>query len=104
VNFIGRVKGSSGGQEDKGQKIPLLHKSPNMEDRGQINESLFTGVAAVDTLAPLGRGQSMLLTGLAGSGKRDLMLEAILGQRKSDVHCVLALIGECSIPSLKNDV
>uniref|UniRef100_A0A7S1X862 H(+)-transporting two-sector ATPase n=1 Tax=Tetraselmis chuii TaxID=63592 RepID=A0A7S1X862_9CHLO len=94
VNFIGRVKGSSGGQEDKGQKIPLLHKSPNMEDRGQINESLFTGVAAVDTLAPLGRGQSMLLTGLAGSGKRDLMLEAILGQRKSDVHCVLALIGE----------
>eukprot|EP00873_Tetraselmis_striata_P023927 jgi/Tetstr1/444191/TSEL_032085.t1 len=93
VNFIGRVKGSSG-HEDKGAKIPLLNKSPNMEDRGQIKESMLTGVAAVDTLAPLGCGQSMLLAGLQGSGKLDLMLEAILGQRRNDVHCVLALIGE----------
>lgn len=97
VNFIGRVKGSTS-HEDKGTKVPLLNKTPNMEDRGQICESLFTGVAAVDTLAPLGRGQSMLLAGLQGAGKMDVMLEIILGQRKSGVHCVLALIGKRARP------
>eukprot|EP00951_Prasinocladus_malaysianus_P005109 scaffold36333_cov46-Prasinocladus_malaysianus.AAC.3 len=91
VNYFGSVKG---GQMLKnfGKQVPLLNKSPDMEDREQINQALFTGVAAVDTLAPLGRGQSILLAGLKGSGKRDLMLEAIIGQKKSGVRCVLGLI------------
>ncbi len=77
-----------------GGKVPLLAKSPNMEDREQINAALFTGVAAVDTLTPLGRGQSILLAGLRGSGKVDLMVEAALGLKSSGVRCVLSIIGE----------
>mmetsp|Transcript_34500 Transcript_34500/g.97752 ORF Transcript_34500/g.97752 Transcript_34500/m.97752 type:complete len:371 (-) Transcript_34500:814-1926(-) len=93
VNFLGKEKGSQA-QENLAGKAPLIAKCPNMEDRESINEALFTGVTAVDTLAPLGRGQSILLLGLKNSGKMDLMLTAIAGQRDNGVRCVLTLIGE----------
>lgn len=45
---------------------------------------------ALDVLTPLGRGQSMLVAGPRGSGKTQLCIDAILGQRGSGVRCVYA--------------
>jgi F-type H+-transporting ATPase subunit alpha len=49
-----------------------------------------TGVKAVDTLTPLGRGASLLVIGPHNSGKTTLAVDAILGQRASGVKCVVA--------------
>ena len=48
---------------------------------------------ALDCLTPLGRGQTLLVTGEAGAGKSALCLDAILGQFRSGVRCVYAAIG-----------
>lgn len=96
MNYSGQIKGSSAPVSLAG-KVPLLAKCPDMENRETINQPLFTGVAAVDTLTPLGRGQSILVAGLRGSGKTDLLVEAIIGQRSSGVRCVMSLIGEESM-------
>eukprot|EP00775_Hariotina_reticulata_P002752 gene2752-3047_t len=61
-----------------------------MKNREQITESLFTGVKALDTLTPLGRGASLLVIGPNNSGKTTLALDAILGQKGSGVKSVLA--------------
>jgi F-type H+-transporting ATPase subunit alpha len=49
-----------------------------------------TGVKALDTLTPLGRGASLLVIGPHNSGKTTLAVDAILGQRASGVKCVVA--------------
>jgi F0F1-type ATP synthase alpha subunit len=49
-----------------------------------------TGVKALDTLTPLGRGASLLVIGPHNSGKTTLAVDAILGQRASGVKCVMS--------------
>jgi F0F1-type ATP synthase alpha subunit len=49
---------------------------------------------AVDVLTPIGRGQAQLVTGLPGSGKTSLVLDAIIGQKGKGVHCVYAAVGQ----------
>lgn len=73
--------------------LPLVNKQPDMENRQQIHESLFTGVRAIDILTPLGRGQTLLITGPKGSGKTQLCLDVIAGQADRGVHCVYAAVG-----------
>ncbi|MEW5319158.1 MAG: hypothetical protein WDW38_010327 [Sanguina aurantia] len=70
---------------------PLLNTQVAMKDRDQINESLFTGVKALDILTPLGRGASLLVIGPHSSGLSSLALDAILAQRSSGVKCVVAM-------------
>ena len=48
----------------------------------------------MDALTPLGRGQALLVTGAAGSGKTSLVLDALLGQRGTAVRCVYAAVGQ----------
>ena len=76
-------------------QIPMVNAQPDMESREQIAEALFTGVKAVDILTPLGRGQALLVVGPEGSGKTQLCLDSIVGQRDSGdgVRCVYAAVG-----------
>lgn len=63
-----------------------------MDKRGQVAESLLTGVKAFDTLTPLGRGACQLIIGPDNSGKSTLASDIILGQRDSGVKCVYAVV------------
>ena len=57
-----------------------------------IDRSLHTGTAAIDALAPIGRGQTALIFGQPGTGKSTIGFDALLAQaHHKDVHCVLAL-------------
>eukprot|EP00878_Enallax_costatus_P010679 GHUV01011155.1.p1 GENE.GHUV01011155.1~~GHUV01011155.1.p1 ORF type:complete len:682 (+),score=208.59 GHUV01011155.1:600-2645(+) len=70
---------------------PLINQQVAMKNRDQITESLFTGVKALDTLTPLGRGASLLVIGPNGSGKTTLALDAIQGcQKGARIRCVLS--------------
>lgn len=51
----------------------LMRTPPGAEERGRINEALKTGIGALDVLAPIGKGQSMLVVGPEGSGKTGLL-------------------------------
>ena len=55
---------------------------------------LVVPVQALDALTPLGRGQTLLVTGEPRSGKSALVLDAILGQYRSGVRCIYAAIGQ----------
>ncbi|KAL4448343.1 hypothetical protein ABPG75_005562 [Micractinium tetrahymenae] len=75
------------------QQLPLLNGQPDMDSREQINEPLLTGVKAFDILTPLGRGQAQQIVGPQGSGKTQLCIDAVLGQRGTGVRCVFAAVG-----------
>ena len=94
----GRVVDCFGGALDGGANVtlspmvPLFAPAPTQADLRPIDSSLHTGTLAIDALTPVGRGQSMMLFGEAGTGKSSLALDACLAQAAaSDVHCVLAL-------------
>jgi len=63
-------------------------------ERGRITQPLVTGVAVVDALTPIGRGQSMVLCGPKGSGKRAVALQAVASQHRLGAYCVVIMLGK----------
>ncbi|KAK9829697.1 hypothetical protein WJX72_007407 [[Myrmecia] bisecta] len=92
VDFLGRPPGSLQ-QIGTSASMPLFNSQLDMDSREQIFEPLVTGVKAVDALTPLGRGQALMVTGLPGTGKTSLAVDAVLGQRRSGVRCFYAAVG-----------
>jgi F0F1-type ATP synthase alpha subunit len=74
---------------------PLLNATPNMEDRESIDSPLLTQVKAIDIITPLGKGQALQVSGIQGSGKTQLCIQTVMGQRGTGVRCVYAAVG-CS--------
>ena len=71
----------------------MMREPPTVEDRKPITTPLVTGVKAVDVLAPLGRGQCMLVSGEPGTGLSELGLTSIVAQKNTGVRCVYAALG-----------
>ena len=71
----------------------LIREPPSVEDRKPITTPLVTGIKAVDLLAPIGRGQCMLVSGEPGTGLSDLGLTSIIAQKGTGVRCVYAALG-----------
>ena len=65
---------------------------PQVSDITLINSPLLTGMAMVDALAPIGRGQNMLVIGEKGTGKRDLVVDAISSQVRCECLFVSFLV------------
>lgn len=68
--------------------------APSVIDRTPVNESLFTGIKAIDALFPIGRGQRELIIGDRQTGKTTLAVDAILNQKNTDVRCIYVAIGQ----------
>ncbi len=73
---------------------PIERPAPGILDRDPITEPLMTGVTVVDAMIPLGRGQRELLIGDRKTGKTALAVDTVINQRRSDVICVYAMIGQ----------
>lgn len=82
---------------------PLLKSPPNMEDRESIDSPLITGVKGIDIITPLGKGQALQVSGVQGSGKTQVCIQAIIGQRDSNVRCIYAAVG-CTKEQLSQTV
>lgn len=67
---------------------------PGIEKRTKITQALETGVAVVDLMIPLGKGQRELVIGDRGTGKTDFVLQTMLTQSKKGVVCVYAAIAK----------
>ncbi|MGE0765167.1 MAG: F0F1 ATP synthase subunit alpha [Hyphomicrobiaceae bacterium] len=103
--LLGRVVDALGRPLDGGPPIqatrhdPVERPAPGILDRDLITEPLMTGVTVVDAMIPLGRGQRALLLGDRKTGKTALAVDAVINQRRSDVVCIYALIGQKSTTS-----
>jgi F-type H+-transporting ATPase subunit alpha len=98
--LLGRVVDPLGGPLD-GQPAPrdvqwraLEAPSPPIVARDFVHEPLYTGIKALDTLIPIGKGQRQLIIGDSGLGRSAIAVDAVLNQRGSGVRCVYVLIGQ----------
>ena len=66
----------------------LETRAPGVVERQPVKEPLQTGIKAVDSMIPIGRGQRELIIGDRGTGKTAVALDAIINQRDTDVYCI----------------
>jgi F-type H+-transporting ATPase subunit alpha len=66
---------------------------PGIIDRSPVNESLETGILAIDALIPIGKGQRELLIGNRGTGKTSIAIDTILHQKDKKVICIYVAVG-----------
>ncbi len=72
----------------------LETKAPGVVERQPVKEPLQTGVKAVDSMIPIGRGQRELIIGDRGTGKTAVALDTIINQKDTDVYCIYVAIGQ----------
>ena len=98
--MIGRVVNALGQPVDgKGpiattENAPLERIAPGVVDRQKVSEPLQTGLKAIDTMVPIGRGQRELIIGDRQTGKTAVAIDSILNQRGKDVVCIYNAIGQ----------
>ncbi|MEE9442073.1 MAG: F0F1 ATP synthase subunit alpha [candidate division Zixibacteria bacterium] len=98
--LIGRVVNSIGEPLDgKGpivtDKFRLLEgRAPNVVQRQPVKEPMMTGLKAIDSMIPIGRGQRELIIGDRQTGKTAIAIDAIINQKDTDVFCIYVAIGQ----------
>ncbi|MDR3318438.1 MAG: F0F1 ATP synthase subunit alpha, partial [Clostridiales bacterium] len=73
---------------------PIEAPAPSINDRGKVNTPLQTGIIAIDSMIPIGRGQRELIIGDRQTGKTAIALDTILNQKGKNVICVYVSIGQ----------
>ncbi len=73
---------------------PLEFMAPGIAQRQPVNEPLQTGLKAVDSMIPIGRGQRELIIGDRKTGKTAIAIDTIINQKGKDVICVYVAIGQ----------
>ena len=78
------------------EERPVEFSAPGIADRQPVKEPLQTGIKAIDSMIPIGRGQRELIIGDRGTGKTAIAIDTILNQKGKDVICVYVAIGQKS--------
>src|SRR5437763_1916529 len=98
--LLGRVVNSLGQPVDgKGpivskQFSPIERRAPGVVDRQPVREPLQTGLKAIDSMVPIGRGQRELIIGDRQTGKTAIAVDTIINQKDKDVVCIYCAIGQ----------
>ncbi|KXJ98606.1 MAG: ATP synthase F1 subcomplex subunit alpha [Acidobacteria bacterium OLB17] len=98
--LIGRVVDALGNPIDgKGEIVtdtyyPVERIAPGIIDRQPVKEPLQTGIKAIDSMVPIGRGQRELIIGDRQTGKTAVAIDTIINQKGKDVICVYVAIGQ----------
>lgn len=73
---------------------PMEFMAPGIVDRKSVNKPLQTGIVAIDSMIPIGRGQRELIIGDRQTGKTALAIDTIINQKGKDVICIYVAIGQ----------
>ncbi|WP_068778923.1 F0F1 ATP synthase subunit alpha [Paenibacillus sp. GM2] len=73
---------------------PVENNAPGVIDRKSVHEPMQTGIKAIDSMVPIGRGQRELIIGDRQTGKTALAIDAIINQKGSGVKCIYVAIGQ----------
>ena len=98
--MLGRVVNALGEPVDG--RGPIEHAStrqieriaPGVVERGEVNVPLQTGIKAIDSMIPIGRGQRELIIGDRQTGKTAICVDTIINQKGAGVNCVYVAIGQ----------
>ena len=100
TKLLGRIIDPLGKPVDGGGEIhakeyfPIERTAPGIIDRSPVNRPLETGILAIDSMFPIGRGQRELIIGDRQTGKTTIATDAILNQKGKNVICVYVAIGQ----------
>ena len=98
--FIGRVVDALGapldgkGPVEASDYRPVEEPAPGITDRSPVNTPLETGILAIDSMFPIGRGQRELIIGDRQTGKTSIATDTILNQKGKNVICIYVAIGQ----------
>ena len=98
--FLGRIIDALGNPIDGKGAIeasdyrPIEMPAPEIIDRQPVNQPMETGLLAIDSMFPIGRGQRELIIGDRQTGKTAIALDTILNQKGKDVVCIYVAIGQ----------
>jgi F-type H+-transporting ATPase subunit alpha len=98
--MIGRVVNALGQPiDDKGpinttEFLPVERLAPGVIARQSVREPMATGLKAIDTMIPIGRGQRELIIGDRQTGKTAIALDTIINSAKNDLICIYCAIGQ----------
>ena len=98
--FLGRIVDALGnpidghGEIDAAGYRPLENPAPSVVDRESVNVPMETGILAIDSMFPIGRGQRELIIGDRQTGKTSIAMDTILNQKGKGVICIYVAIGQ----------
>ena len=100
--LLGRVVNALGepidgaGPADCTEYFPIEAEAPGIIERKSVSVPLQTGIKAIDSMIPIGRGQRELIIGDRQTGKTEIAIDTIINQKNSDVICIYVAIGQKS--------
>ena len=99
INTIGEPIDGKGNIEGELFEMPLERKAPGVIYRQPVNEPLQTGIKAIDSMIPIGRGQRELIIGDRQTGKTAIAIDTIINQKEffdkgEPVYCIYVAIGQ----------
>ncbi len=98
--LLGRVINALGqpldgkGEIDYKETLPIERVAPGVISRESVNEPLETGILAIDSLIPIGKGQRELIIGDRQTGKTAIAIDTIINQKNKNVYCIYVAIGQ----------
>ncbi len=93
VNALGQpIDGKGEIQSEENRHVEL--KAPGVVYRQSVREPLQTGLKAIDSMIPIGRGQRELILGDRQTGKTAIAVDTIINQKGEDVYCIYVAIGQ----------
>jgi F-type H+-transporting ATPase subunit alpha len=100
--LIGRVVNALGqpldgkGPVSYSKTLPVERIAPNVVTRTSVNTPVQTGIKAIDSIIPIGRGQRELIIGDRSTGKTAIAIDTIINQKGGDLVCIYVAIGQKS--------
>jgi len=98
--LIGRVVNALGqpidgkGPVNYSKTLPVERIAPNVVTRTSVNTPVQTGIKAIDSIIPIGRGQRELIIGDRSTGKTAIAIDTIINQKGGDLVCIYVAIGQ----------
>ena len=105
VNALGEPIDGKGPIEYSGTR-PIESEAPGIIERESVNVPLQTGIKAIDSMIPIGRGQRELIIGDRQTGKTEIAIDTIINQKNTGVICIYVAIGQksTSVAQLANEL
>ena len=105
VNALGEPIDGKGPIDYSGMR-PIESEAPGIIERKSVSVPLQTGIKAIDSMIPIGRGQRELIIGDRQTGKTEIVIDTIINQKNSGVLCIYVAIGQknTSVVQLANNL
>ena len=105
VDALGNAIDGKGPIEYAGEK-PIEAQAPGIIEREGVSVPLQTGIKAIDSMIPIGRGQRELIIGDRQTGKTEIAIDTIINQKNTNVICIYVAIGQkaTSVVQLVNEL